>query len=103
MKTRAKLLAITAIVAALAASTVTVVSTAQTPVSPESKRLADGHPDFSGAWTHRPVVAPRSDPRGICVGFNCGPAGGPSADPGVVPVRAAAAFPNYKPEFKDKV
>src|SRR5262249_23261825 len=114
----------------LAAALLASTAMAQTPspapaAAPVIKRLADGHPDFSGSWTRGGVmgvpgggIRAINDGRGICV-INCGPAPdvNPGATPGATPVAPpaptpaaaapprlpAAAFPNYKPEFKDKV
>jgi hypothetical protein len=96
-----------------------MIAAAQTPTpaaTPVVKRMADGHPDLSGAWTRGgvmgvpgPGIRAINDARGICV-INCGPApdvnaaATPGAKPAAAPPRLpAAAFPNYKPEFRDKV
>jgi hypothetical protein len=77
--------------------------TQSTPSTASLPRTADGHPDFTGAWAMRPAAVRPPDPRGICVGFNCGPAA-PAADPNAAPaMRPAANFPKYKAEHKAKV
>ncbi len=74
------------------------------------KRTADGKPDLSGTWTFRIAGPPAKDPRGLCVGPACGggaaAAGldpGAPALPGAAPAGPRVQFPNYKPEFKDKI
>ena len=53
------------------------------PAAAGLPRTADGHPDFTGAWAMRPATVRPPDPRGICVGFNCGPTA-PPAGPAVL-------------------
>jgi hypothetical protein len=109
------------VVALLGLAAAALPVTAQTPSAQPAaqkasavaiKRMANGKPDLSGPWTFRIAAPPKVDPRGVCAGPRCG--GGAEAaglDPGApAPAAAAAApagprvqFPNYKPEFKEKI
>lgn len=88
-----------------------VPAAAQTPATqaaaaPAIKRMPDGKPDLSGAWTFRIAATPKIDPRGICAGPRCGAGPGAGEAAGLDPAAAAgprASFPKYKPEFAEKV
>jgi hypothetical protein len=79
---------------------------AQAAATPAIKRMPDGKPDLSGAWTFRIAATPKVDPRGICAGPRCGAGPGAGEAAGLDPAAAAgprASFPKYKPELVEKV
>lgn len=93
-----------------------IAQTTATAPAATLKRMANGKPDLSGSWTFqaRPAGPRKEDPRGLCVGPRCGAGADTGIDPGApAPVAAAGApaapvgprvqFPNYKPEFKEKI
>jgi len=84
---------------------------AKTAPAATIKRTADGKPDLSGTWAFRLAgPPPKADPRGLCVGVRCGPGvdtgldpGAPAPTPAAAPAGPRVQFPNYKPEFKEKI
>jgi hypothetical protein len=108
-----------AILTGLAISIAALPAQAQgTPAAPAAtvaiKRMAEGKPDFSGAWAFRIAPPPRQDSRGICAGPRCGALPAAGAGPSVSGPEAAgldpaaavgprAQFPKYKPELAAEV
>lgn len=118
MKTMMLKAASAAALLGIAAAVVSLPVIAQTPgakpvaATASIKRTADGKPDLSGTWTFRVSgPPPKADPRGLCVGPRCGGGaeaagldpGAPAPTPTAAPAGPRVQFPNYKPEFKEKI